>query len=197
VGAAITAALAWGSTGTAHGEDADVAALRQELEAMKQSNRELQDRVNALEGKPGGAPAARQQPGASASPATANPQPPMTPVPAAIAGAAVAVEPVPAARPDAAPQTGAQATSAQSSVDPGKMSTNDMIVALRRNWGQVKRGQTETGIRELLGAPTKEMQINGKQTWYYYYPGIGSGSVVFSSDKRTSGFQPPSMGWGF
>jgi len=77
---------------------------------------------------------------------------------------------------------------------PAKTST-DSIVALRESWRQVTKGQTQAEIDGLLGTPTKEMRIDGKLVWYYYYAGIGGASVFFNGDGRVSSSQRPSIGW--
>jgi hypothetical protein len=71
----------------------------------------------------------------------------------------------------------------------------DSIVALRESWSQVKKGMTEAQITSLLGPPTKEITIDGKRVWYYYYAGIGGASVFFNGDGRVSSNQRPTIGW--
>jgi len=71
----------------------------------------------------------------------------------------------------------------------------DSIVALRESWRQVDRGMTQAQIGGLLGPPTKEIRIDGKLVWYYYYAGIGGASVFFNGDGRVSSSQRPTIGW--
>jgi len=52
-------------------------------------------------------------------------------------------------------------------------------------------------VKETLGPPTRETLINGKVVWYYYYAGLGAGSVFFNGDGRASSSQSPNLGWGF
>jgi outer membrane protein assembly factor BamE (lipoprotein component of BamABCDE complex) len=65
---------------------------------------------------------------------------------------------------------------------------------LRLSWRKVKRGMTDTQIADVLGPPSHDTRINGKRVWYYYYPGVGAGSVFFNSDGRVSSDQAPSIG---
>jgi hypothetical protein len=71
----------------------------------------------------------------------------------------------------------------------------DSIIALRESWSHVDKGMTQAQITGLLGAPTKELTIDGKMVWYYYYAGIGGSSVFFYSDGRVSSKQRPTVGW--
>jgi len=93
-------------------------------------------------------------------------------------------EPSPAPQPQAQP---APATPAKPAAD--------SIVALRESWSHVDKGMTQAQITGLLGPPTKELTIDGKLVWYYYYAGIGGASVFFYSDGRVSSRQRPTVGW--
>jgi hypothetical protein len=95
-------------------------------------------------------------------------------------------EPTPAPPPQARP-TPAPATPAKPAAD--------SIVALRESWSHVERGMTQAQITGLLGAPTKELTIDGKLVWYYYYAGIGGASVFFNGDGHVSSKQRPTVGW--
>jgi hypothetical protein len=54
---------------------------------------------------------------------------------------------------------------------------------------------SQAEITDVLGKPTKETRIDGKQVWYYYYPGIGGASVFFKNNGQVSSYQPPNVGW--
>lgn len=82
----------------------------------------------------------------------------------------------------------------QAEPTPAKPS-REPITALRESWSHVESGMTKTQIQELLGPPTKELTINSKLVWYYYYAGIGGSSVFFNSDGRVSSHQRPTVGW--
>jgi len=71
----------------------------------------------------------------------------------------------------------------------------ESITALRESWSHVAKGMTKTEIQGLLGPPTREMTINSKLVWYYYYAGIGGSSVFFNGDGRVSSHQRPTNGW--
>jgi outer membrane protein assembly factor BamE (lipoprotein component of BamABCDE complex) len=68
-------------------------------------------------------------------------------------------------------------------------------VALRESWSHVEKGMTQAEITGLLGAPSRELTIDGKLVWYYYYAGIGGSSVFFNGDGRVSSKQRPTVGW--
>jgi hypothetical protein len=96
------------------------------------------------------------------------------------------------AEPPTAPPS--QAQPAPPRANPAKPAA-DSIVALRESWSHVENGMTQPQISALLGAPTKELTIDGKLVWYYYYAGIGGASVFFYSDGRVSSKQRPTVGW--
>ncbi|MDE2150000.1 MAG: hypothetical protein KGJ55_09255 [Gammaproteobacteria bacterium] len=153
--------------------DQDAAALRQQVRQLDQQVRELDQRVRKLEQARVAAPAA-QPPAAPAAPvaaaATAQPSPP----PAAAA----------AAQPPAAAAAAAQPPAAALP-----------LLAARENWRSLKRHMRETEVRRLLGAPTRTLRIDNKTVWYYYYTGIGSGSVMLTDDGRVSSWQRPPFTW--
>jgi cell division protein FtsB len=64
------------------------------------------------------------------------------------------------------------------------------------NWSALKHGMSADRVRALLGAPSRQVEINnGQRLWYYTYPGPRSGSVMFSRDGVVSGWQHPPFGW--
>jgi len=69
------------------------------------------------------------------------------------------------------------------------------LVALKKNWAQVKPGTPEDRVRELLGKPEKVLRIDGALVWYYIYPDIGRGSVFFGANGKVSSAQSPHLGW--
>ncbi len=150
--------------------DEDLRALRQQVEELTATVRQLQDRIKALERdqEVPWVPAARSSPSES---------PPPEPV------ARKQVEPAPTARESAAPAA--------------KASVDDKIVVLRKSWRRISSEMTRENVREALGPPSQEMLINGKALWYYVYSGLGAGSVFFKSDGHVSSSQPPNIGWGF
>lgn len=69
---------------------------------------------------------------------------------------------------------------------------------LRENWRNLEEGMPQEQVKILLGAPQKAFRLGGQLVWYYYYPGVGGGSVFFSSTGHLSGSQkPPFGGFGF
>lgn len=147
----------------AHADDAELRALRQQADELKNTVRQLQQRIDALE-KKDDAPW----------------------VPATNAPAPASTAPAPSA-PNAAERV---APAAKASVD-------DKVMTLRKSWRRISTGKTQADVKETLGPPSKETLINGKVVWYYYYAGLGAGSVFFNGDGHISSSQPPSLGWDF
>lgn len=53
-----------------------------------------------------------------------------------------------------------------------------------------------TQVREQLGEPERQFLIDGKPVWHYSYPGVGSGSIMFSTAGQVIGAQnPPFSFW--
>jgi hypothetical protein len=68
--------------------------------------------------------------------------------------------------------------------------------SISRRWRTLERGMTAEAVEGLLGLPQRVIEVDSKIVWYYRYPNIGAGSVVFNPDKRVSGWQkPPFHGW--
>jgi hypothetical protein len=65
------------------------------------------------------------------------------------------------------------------------------VVVPRTQWRRVEAGLTMDEVSALIGAPTKTFDLAGKRVWYYYYPGVGAGSVFFDAHGRASSFQRP------
>ena len=157
----------------ARAADPEVEALRQRVDELSRSVQDLRDQVHVLQGKVGaGASTSAVVPAAAAATATTTLQPSDSP-----AGNGAALAPSAAATP--AVIAGANAE----------------IATLKKAWKQVRAGVPSEHVKELLGAPTQELTINGKLAWYYIYPGIGAGSVFFSDSHRVSSTQTPPLGW--
>ena len=156
----------------AYAEDTELRTLRQQVEELKDTVRQLQERVNALE----------KSDTASWIPATIAPAPAAATTAPSQTLPPKAMETAPA--PDRAPST-------------GRASVDDKVVILRNSWRRISTGMKQADVKETLGLPTKEMLINGKVVWYYYYAGLGAGSVFFNGDGRISSSQSPNLGWSF
>lgn len=149
--------------------DEDLPALRQQVDELTATVRQLQDRIKVLERdrEVPWVPAARSSPSESTPELVARKQ----------------VD---------------RATTAMESAAPAaKASVDDKIVVLRKSWRGISSEMTREHVRETLGPPSQEMLINGKAVWYYLYSGFGAGSVFFKSDGHVSSSQPPTIGWGF
>ncbi len=53
----------------------------------------------------------------------------------------------------------------------------------------------EDEVKKLLGQPQHEFMLSGKRVWYYYYSGVGGGSVFFGENGRVAGSQEPPRPW--
>lgn len=158
-----TLACAVCATG-AQAEESELGALREQVDELTNTVRQLQERINALE----------KNDTTSWIPATSAPAP-------AQASAPKTIETTPAP---------ARAPAAKASID-------DKVVILRNSWRRISTGMKQDDVKETLGPPTRETLINGKVVWYYYYAGLGAGSVFFNADGRASSSQSPNLGWGF
>jgi hypothetical protein len=69
--------------------------------------------------------------------------------------------------------------------------------SLREHWRQIDHGMSAQDVQALLGAPQRTMKVSVKTVWYYTYPEIGSGSVVFADDGSVEDWQTPpfNMWW--
>jgi hypothetical protein len=168
-------------------DDAETQALRREVEELKQrvKSLEAQHAPAVVPSDQASRAASAPTPASGAAPAATAAPPPA--VSASHAESATAVAPASVSAPPAQP--GARPLAA------GQAPPRDSVAALRLSWRQVSRGMSETQILDTLGKPSGETRINGKRVWYYYYPGIGGGSVFFNSDGRVSSNQPPNVGF--
>jgi len=68
--------------------------------------------------------------------------------------------------------------------------------SISQRWRTLERGMTAEAVEALLGLPQRVIEVDDKIVWYYRYPNVGAGSVLFNPDKRVSGWQkPPFHGW--
>ncbi|MHB8535429.1 MAG: hypothetical protein ACYDBW_08290 [Sulfuricaulis sp.] len=63
--------------------------------------------------------------------------------------------------------------------------------AVRDGWKQLKSGLTRDEVTRLLGAPQQTFTLGGKLVWYYSYPAVGSGSVMYDTTGHVVGHQAP------
>lgn len=108
---------------------------------------------------------------------------------APVAGGAApssAAAPTPPAPASGAAAATPQHNSAQASQSPW---------VIKSKWEQIKKGMTSQQIHSLLGEPSQEFQLSGQRVWYYRYPGVGGGSVIFRNDDTVASWQRPPVGW--
>jgi hypothetical protein len=82
---------------------------------------------------------------------------------------------------------------AASGAGPGYVSPE---AVLKQRWSSIKPAITNARVTELLGEPTTRFKLDGRDVWYYYYPGQGGGSVFFTDEGKVSSSQSP-FGWGW
>jgi hypothetical protein len=184
-------------------EESNETSLRRQLEAVQQQLHELQSRVQRMESELGTA----QAPSPAAAPANAVPAAGSTPSPTPVMPVGAAATPVPtssaASVPAASSSVAPRITPAPVRVEAAAPLSTTAIPeafqwreALKEQWRSVKGGMSSEEIRKLLGTPSREFTIDGKPVWYYAYPGIGNGSVMFGRDGRTVvGWQHPPYGF--
>jgi hypothetical protein len=170
----VLVSLALAGASTARAAEPDNATLQQEVKALKEMVHELQQRVTVLEGR---SPVPTQRaPLPQAAPAIPQPAP-------AVRQAAPAPQ---APAPQAAPVAAAPLAASSGYISPE--------AALRASWSKVNREMDQGDVKKLLGEPSKKFLIDGRNVWYYYYPGTGAGSVFFTDAGRVSSSQSP-LGW--
>ncbi len=95
----------------------------------------------------------------------------------------------PAAAPERPPALVAAPTPAM--IEAGTISPE---AALKQNWSNIKPAMANSKVAELLGEPTKKFKLDGRDVWYFYYPGTGGGSVFFTDEGRVTSSKSP-FGW--
>jgi hypothetical protein len=183
----------------ARADDGSEAALRQQLEEVHRQLNELQLKLERIDAEHSAAPAMPVTP-VTAPAAAAPPSAKLSPVPV---GNATAPTPVPVGTPvTVVPATSTPPPPAPLRVEAARPQATPVVPdafqwreALKEQWGSVRIGMADEQIRQLLGKPSREFTLDGKPVWYYTYPGIGSGSVLFSRDGHTvAGWQHPPFG---
>jgi hypothetical protein len=68
---------------------------------------------------------------------------------------------------------------------------------IAENWSALREGMNPEQVKALLGQPSRDFKLSGQTVWYYYYTGVGGGSVAFSrGDGNLRDWQrPPFHGW--
>lgn len=144
---------------------ANAASLTQQIEQLRQQVQVLEQRVQQLEHPQHVGSTPPQNTAASVTAPSAAPTP---------AAAAVATTTTPV-----------------TSVDPALQS----LGRLKEAWKGITAGMNNAQVRERLGEPARQFTIDGKPVWYYSYPGVGNGSVMFSANGRVVGAQNPPFGF--
>jgi hypothetical protein len=167
----ILALIPLGAVSGAEGGDAETAALAKQIEELQQRVERLDARVRELERRLSAEPAQQLQDQDNSGAST----------PPAGKGKSLGS----AAEREAEPQP----SESPSGLDKKKPS-------LSQRWRNLERGMTAQAVETLLGLPQRVMEVDSKIVWYYRYPNVGAGSVVFTPDKRVAGWQkPPFHGW--
>jgi hypothetical protein len=196
------------STPTVQADESSDTAMRRELEEVREQLRELQLKVQRLEVQSRTSPAVPR--GSAAS--SASSQNKLTPPPAT-PSQPVATEPAKGA--PAPLSTSSPTGGAPQIVNPGPAATKgpepDMPPAppavrealewhetLKEQWHSVRAGMSSDEIKKLLGSPSRAFTLDGRPVWYYSYPGLGNGSVLFSRESHAvKSWQQPPLGFGF
>lgn len=178
----------------AQAEESNEDALRHQLEAVQQQLHELQFKVQRLESELGAVQAPTPAPGGIPSPTPVMPVgTAVTPMPPSTAA------PVPAASSATTSQTSPAPVRVEAGTPPLPATIPEAFQwreALKEEWRSIKVGISSEEIRKRLGTPSREFTIDGKPVWYYAYPGIGNGSVMFGRDGHgVVGWQHPPYGF--
>jgi len=167
--------LGVGHPTTVHAAEPDVVSLEREVIALKAAVQQLQARLDRLE----------RQPALAEQPA------PGVPRVALSTASQAAVQDDSRATPKAA-LLAAPLAARQPGEDPVAQSPQ---AQLRINWSKVDSGMTTDEVSRLLGEPTRRLQLDGRDVWYYSYPALGNGSVFFTHAGHVSSHQSP-FAWG-
>jgi hypothetical protein len=97
----------------------------------------------------------------------------------------------PAAAPPVSSPAATSAPAPVSPLDPALQT----LGRLRDAWERITADMNPAQVREQLGEPVRRFVIDGKPVWYYSYPGVGNGSVMFSADGEIVGKQKPPFGF--
>ena len=65
------------------------------------------------------------------------------------------------------------------------------VEKLRTSWQQLHRGLSKAELQLLLGEPASRLKLEQQMLWYYSYPAIGSGSIMFDYSGKVSAWQEP------
>lgn len=91
----------------------------------------------------------------------------------------------------AAPETPVPLVSAPATPAPRGAAPATPGDSIRNHWRQISRGMTTQEVETLLGRPQRTMNVNLRTVWYYTYPEVGSGSVVFAPEGGVDDWQTP------
>jgi septal ring factor EnvC (AmiA/AmiB activator) len=64
---------------------------------------------------------------------------------------------------------------------------------IKENWTALKRDLSENEVLALLGKPSQRVKLGMQVMWYYQYLGVGSGSVIFTHNKKLISWQKPAF----
>jgi hypothetical protein len=204
--ALMLAALATSPPLVQAGESGDT-ALQRQLEELRQQLRELQLKVQRLEAEHHAAPAGQPASASLSSPTpTAGVRPPVTQPPPVVTETAQPAQSPPSGSfgtggvPADASPVPAAATPPEAgtpSAPPAVTEALEWHEALKEQWRSVRAGMSAADITKLLGSPSRELTLDGNTVWYYSYPGLGSGSVLFSRERHiVTSWQHPPLGFG-
>lgn len=72
-------------------------------------------------------------------------------------------------------------------------------VSIAKRWRNMQRGLSTEQVEAVLGRPQRIVPLTGRTVWYYVYPDVGNGSVVFTEDGSVIDWQAPPFNtwWGF
>lgn len=63
--------------------------------------------------------------------------------------------------------------------------------SIRKHWREISRGMSAQDVETLIGRPQRTMNVNLRTVWYYTYPEVGSGSIVFAPEGGVDDWQAP------
>jgi hypothetical protein len=193
-------------------DESSDAEMKHQLEELRQQLRELQLKVQRMEVESRAGPAAKPGSSVSSKSYAVPTQTTLTPPPATQSQTAVTEPAKGAAAPSSTspqtvgtPQVAIPGPTTANGLGRGTPPTPTVVTEalewhemLKEQWHSIKAGMTTDDIKKLLGPPSRAFTLDGRPVWYYSYPGLGNGSVLFGRESHTvTSWQQPPLGFGF
>jgi hypothetical protein len=92
------------------------------------------------------------------------------------------------------PAAGSEVPAAAPGLVTGAPPVGEGSAALPERWQNLTYGMSFEQVDALLGRPQGTIDESPKTVWYYSYPNLGNGSVVFVGESGVTDWQAPPFG---